>query len=185
MHPARSLLDEREGGVESRRGRADGGRARDRDFCDGSLVRGERDGVGGGCFRQGDRNRIEGQAGAADEVIEAVVGELHGRTVNARRQAAASLGAPRAAYFEDVDEISRQVDADLERYALLTVIDETDSLVRMSFGQEPAAEDVNQIALDRDDASLDHIGIRQVGPEQLVVRARARAEEQRRDHRRR
>ena len=173
MHPARSLLDEREGGVESRRGWADGGRARDRDFCDGSLVRVERDGVGGGGFRQGDRNRIEGQARAADEVIEAVVGELHGRTVNARRQAAAALGAPRAAYFEDVDEISRQVDADLERYPLLTVIDETDSLVRMSFGQEPAAEDVNQIALDRDDASLDHIGIRQVGPEQLVARARA------------
>ena len=57
-----------------------------------ALVRVERDGEGGGCFRQGGRNRIEGQAGAADEVIEALVGELHRRTVDARRQAAASLG---------------------------------------------------------------------------------------------
>ena len=106
-----------------------------------------------------------------------MVGELHGRTVHARRQAAASFGAPCAAYFEDVDEISGQVNTDLERYPLLTVIDETDALVRMSFGQKPAAEDVNPVALDRDAAGLDHIGIRQVGPEQLVVRARAGAEE--------
>ena len=49
----------------------------------------------------------------------------------------------------------------------------------MSFGQEPAAEDVNQIALEPDDAVLDQVGIGQVGAEQLVARARARAEEQR------
>ncbi len=126
------------------------------------------------------RGGLEVQAGLAQAVVEAGVGERHGIVADLGRVLAAAAGTHGAADLEDVGEVGGEVDADAEPALGGVVVRECQPLEGAGVPQEAGAADVQQVLQDRAaEFGVGDLGVGQVADQDRVVVADRRAQEHR------
>ena len=124
--------------------------------------------------------RLELDAGLAQPVVEAGVGEGHRVVLDCRRVQGAAARALGAAHLEDVGEVGGEGDREGEAAGLGVVVADRHPLEGAGVPEEAGAADVDEIPGDQPNSvGVGDLGVGEVADEHRVVVADGGAEQQR------